>query len=159
LGARTAAISIRSAPDAGLAFLAGALSVLIFQMGAGAVLYAAGILPNPPYSMAPTQPLGIPQSLSGAFWGGLWGIVMLPVLRSAVGSARYWITAALFGGVVVGGVLLFIVLPLKGRPFAGGWNPGLWLIILVLHAVFGLGTALFQMLFGLQHRAVTRQAQ
>jgi hypothetical protein len=60
----------------GRAFLAGALSVLVFQMGVAAILHAAGILSNAPYSLAPTAPFGVPQTVSSAFWGGLWGIVM-----------------------------------------------------------------------------------
>jgi hypothetical protein len=132
----------------GRAFLAGALSVLIFQMGIAALLHAAGILSNAPYSLAPTAPFGVPQTLSSAFWGGLWGIVMLPVLRRAGTGPGYWLAAILFGGLIVGGFGLLVVFPLKGRPFAADWSWSVWRLALSLNAVFGLGTAAFLKLFG-----------
>jgi hypothetical protein len=131
-----------------LGFLSGALSVLVVQMGVAAILHAVGILPNAPYSMAPTYPFGVPQALSSAFWGGLWGIVMVPVLSSAKGEARYWLTALLFGGLIVGGVALFIVGPLKGRPIAASGDLSVLSLIFILHAIFGLGTAFFQLALG-----------
>lgn len=144
-GAKT---SVFAMPDILLGFASGALSVLVFQMGLAALLHAAGVLPNAPYSMAPVPPLGVPQSLSSAFWGGLWGIVLLALLRASNGGARYWLTAILFGGIVVGGTLIFLVFPLKGRPFAAGWDLSVWATIFTLHAVFGLGTAVFARLIG-----------
>lgn len=44
--------------------------------------------------------------------------------------------------IVVSAVALLIVGPIKGRPFAAGWNMRIWLTLFVLHAAFGLGTAL-----------------
>ena len=130
-------------PGIAIGFLSGALSVLVFQFGLAALLHAAGITPNAPYSMTPTQPFGVPQTLSAAFWGGMWGILLYAVLLRAGVGWRYWLTAALFGGFVVGGTLLFVVLPLKGRPFAAGWDFHVWALIFCLHAVFGLGAAVF----------------
>jgi hypothetical protein len=141
-----------AAADIAIGFISGALSVLVFQMGLGAILHAAGISPNAPYSMTPVPPFGVPQSLSGAFWGGLWGIVLLAVLRAAGSGVRYWLTAILFGGLVVGGTLLFVVLPLKGRPFAAGWNMTAWALILCSHAMFGFGAAVFIRVFGALRR-------
>jgi len=138
--------------DIVIGFASGALSVLIFQMGVGAILHGFGLTPNAPYSMAPTSPFGVPQSLSGAFWGGLWGILLFAILRQAESEFRYWLTAILFGAFAVGGVLLFVVLPLKGRPFAAGWNPNTIGLILCLHAVFGFGAAVFIRLFGTLRR-------
>jgi hypothetical protein len=132
----------------GRAFLAGALSVLIFQMGIAALLHAAGILANPPYSLAPTAPFGVPQTLSSAFWGGVWGIVMLPVLRRAGPGPGYWLAAILFGGLIVGGLALLVVFPLKGRPFAADWSWSVWRLVVGLNAIFGLGTAAILKLFG-----------
>lgn len=124
-------------------FVAGALSVLVFQMGLGALLHGLGITPNTPYSMAPTSPLGVPQTLSAAFWGGLWGILLQAILLRVRPGPAYWAAAAALGGFLVGGTLLLVVFPLKGRPFAAGWSPETWLLILCLHATFGLGTAVF----------------
>ena len=57
-----------------LGFIAGALGVLIFHQGFVAILHVAGGLPIAPYSFAPTHPFNVPQVLSLAFWGGVWGI-------------------------------------------------------------------------------------
>ncbi len=123
------------------AFVAGFVSVLVFQFGLAALLHLAGLIANAPYAMRPVPPFGVPQTLSSAFWGGLWGIVFLGVLRGRAGSS-YWLTAALFGGIVVSAVALLIVGPIKGRPFAAGWNMRTWLTLFVLHGAFGLGAAL-----------------
>ena len=37
----------------------------------------------------------------------------------------YWLTAFLFGGIFPTLVALLIVLPLKGRPIGGAWQPAL----------------------------------
>jgi hypothetical protein len=39
-------------------------------------------------------------------------------------------------------VLWFVVLPLKGQPVGGGFGASRVLLAIVVHAVFGLGTAL-----------------
>ena len=63
------------------------------------------------------------RSSAGAFWGGLWGIVLAWLLPWRHGD-----------GILARGnrtrcpddefaVALMVVAPLKGRPFAGGWNP------------------------------------
>ena len=140
------------AADIVKAFVAGALGVLVFQLGLGALFYYSGISPNPPYSMALVPPLGVPQSVSFAFWGGLWGIVLMAVLRNVRSEAAYWLTAILFGGIVVSAVLLFVVFPLKGRPLAAGWNMATWATIFCLHAAFGLGTAVFLRLLSVARR-------
>jgi hypothetical protein len=132
-----------TAGDIARGFVAGALGVLVFQFGLSAILYAAGLFPNQPYSMNPVPPFGVPQVVSFAFWGGLWGIVLALILRNAQSEAAYWLTAILFGGIIVSAVLLFIVFPLKGRPIAAGWDVNALARIFTVHAVFGLGTAVF----------------
>lgn len=129
------------------AFIAGALAVAVFQLELGALFYLSGISPNAPYPMNPVPPFGVPQSLSFTFWGGLWGILFLMVLRHIRSEPLYWLTAILLGGIVVSAVLLFVVFPIKGRPLAAGWNMRAWQIIFCLHAAFGLGTAVFLRLF------------
>lgn len=126
-----------------LAFVAGALSVLIFQFGFAALLYAADLSPNPPWRMTPVPPFGVPQTLNAMFWGGLWGIVMLPVLAKAGSGAGYWLTAMVFGALAVSTVLFFVVFPIKGRPVGAGWDMKVWARVLAQHAAFGLGTAVF----------------
>jgi hypothetical protein len=125
-----------------IGFVAGFLSVLTFQMGTIAILQAVGVaVPITPWSMAPVPPFGVPQSFSGAFWGGLWGIVyalLEPKLTAWLG----WLAGGVvFGAVLPVLVLWFIVLPLKGMPVGGGFTlPGV-LMSLLFHAAFGLGVA------------------
>jgi hypothetical protein len=138
---------VLSRVDIGKAFLAGSLSVLIFQQGLALLLYQAGVSSRAPYPMNPVPPFGVPQTLSAAFWGGLWGIILAAVLRSVGSGLRYWLTAILFGGIVVSAVLLFVVFPIKGRPLAAGWDMHIWFLIFCSHALFGLGTAILLRVF------------
>src|SRR6266566_3380106 len=57
-------------------FAAGFISVLVFQMGAWAIMYALGMTTNAPFGYAPTKPFGVPQIWSFAFWGGVWGLIL-----------------------------------------------------------------------------------
>ena len=58
-----------------LGFVAGALATLTLHQLAIGLLYALGAVQNPPYSLRPIPPLGVPSVLNLAFWGGVWGIV------------------------------------------------------------------------------------
>jgi hypothetical protein len=123
-------------------FVAGFLSVLIFQSGLIAILHAAGAVPLAPWSMAPVPPFGVPQTLSAAFWGGLWGVayaLLEPRLTARLG----WWAGGLAFGVLPLLALWFVALPLKGLPVGGGFAPSGVAVAVVLHAVFGLGTAAF----------------
>src|SRR4051812_25862686 len=101
-------------------FIAGFVSVLTFQSGLIAIFHALGAIPFAPWRMTPVPPLGVPQSLSAAFWGGLWGIayaLLEPRLTARVG---WWLGGLAFGAVLPVLVLWFVVLPLKGQPVGGG---------------------------------------
>src|SRR5690349_20755195 len=70
-------------------FVAGFSSVLIFSNGAIAILHEAGIVPFAPWNMAAASLFGLPQVLSDAFWGGLWGVIYAliePRLTARLGS-------------------------------------------------------------------------
>ena len=125
-----------------LGFLAGFLSVLTFQSGLVAVLHAAGAVPSAPWSMAPVPPFGVPRSLSAAFWGGLWGVAYALLEPRLTARLGWWPGGLAFGAVLPVLVLWFVVLPLKGLPVGGGFAPAGVLLAIVVHAVFGLGTAL-----------------
>jgi hypothetical protein len=122
-------------------FLAGFFSHLIFQGALGAGLYAAHLLPTLPWSLTPVLPLGVPQSVNLGFWAGLWGVAYALLEPSLTGIFGRWV-----GGIVYGlaGPLLafwFIVLPLKGAGFGGGFDLATVPIHIAFHAVFGLGLA------------------
>jgi hypothetical protein len=125
-----------------LGFLAGALSHLIFQGGLGSMLYAAQLVPALPWSLMPVPPLGVPRSLSLAFWAGLWGVayaVLEPRLTALVG---WWVGGLVFGLTLPLLVYWFVVLPLKGLGIGGGFHVAMVPIEVAFHAVFGIGTAI-----------------
>jgi hypothetical protein len=124
-------------------FIARFLSVLIFSSGMIAILYAAGApVPLAPWNMAPVPPFGVPQSISAAFWGGLWGVVYALFEPRLTARLGWWSGGLAFGGVLPLVVLWFVVMPLKGLPIGGGFALSRVPVDIVLHAVFGLGTAM-----------------
>ena len=137
-------------------FVAGFLSVLTFQSGLIAIFYATGAIPFAPWRMAPVPPFGVPQSLSAAFWGGLWGIAYALLEPRLMARLGWWAGGLAFGAVLPVLVLWFVVLPLKGQPVGGGFAPlSRVLLTVVIHAVFGLGTAI---LFRLGQHLAGRRA-
>ncbi|HEX6014285.1 MAG TPA: hypothetical protein VFY87_21330, partial [Geminicoccaceae bacterium] len=122
-------------------FVAGFLAVLTFQSGLVAILYAAGAVPFAPGSLAPVPPFGVPRSLSAAFWGGLWGIAYALLEPRLTARLGWWAGGLAFGAVLPVLVLWFVVLPLKGQPVGGGFGASRVLLTVVIHAAFGLGTA------------------
>jgi hypothetical protein len=139
LDMRSAAGLFRYSPI--VLFVAGALSVLVFQQGAGAIMNALG-LAGPPFGYAATKPMGVPQIWSLAFWGGVWGIVYGAVEQRFPRGPAYYLAAFLFGAIVPTLVLWFVVFPLRGQPMAAGWNASRMIVQVIQHGAFGLGIAL-----------------
>jgi hypothetical protein len=125
-----------------LGFIAGALAVLIFHQGVVAVFHLFLDGPRAPYNVTPTAPFGVPAVLSSAFFGGLWGAVMLNALWSRFEARSGWIASILFGALLPSTVAFFIVLPLKGQPVAGGWQLKIIAFALLVNGMWGLGTIL-----------------
>lgn len=130
-----------------LAFVAGFLAVLCFHQVALGLLHSAGIVPFAPFSLAATQPLGVPSILSASFWGGIWGLALVWVLAQ-VGNKLIWLKAALLGGVALTLVALVVVFPLKGYGFDLAQLPGRFIIGFILNAFWGVGTLVFLRCFG-----------
>ena len=122
------------------AFSAGFASTLVFHQGLLALLYLAGAVQHAPYNLRAVPPLGIPAVISLAFWGGVWGAAIWPLLTNVAGAA-YWIRALVLGAIGPSAVALFIVFPLKGMPVAGGWDPKFLGTVLLLNGAWGLGMA------------------
>jgi hypothetical protein len=133
-------------------FVAGALSVLVFHQGAAAALHALQLTARAPYSMAPTQPFGIPQLWSLACWGGIWGALLAASLGRLEGP-RLVVAALFFGAVLPTLAAWFVVAPLKGQPVAAGWVPAAMLVGPIVNAAWGLGVGLGLALFGRRSRA------
>ena len=123
-------------------FIAGFLATLIFHQLTLALLWAAGVAPFGPFSMAATQPFGVPAVFSLAFWGGVWGILFALIEGKFPGRSGYWVAAFLFGAILPSLVALLIVLPLKGRPMGGGWHAPLLLTAFLINGAWSIGTGL-----------------
>lgn len=129
------------------AFIAGFIAVLVFHQAAFTVLHALGVTPGAPFPLHATKPFGVPQIWSLAFWGGVWGILLIAVIHS-LRSIGYWLTALLFGAILPTLVVWFVVLPLKGFPVGGGWHPAGIATGLIVNGAWGVGTALLWYWFG-----------
>ena len=125
-------------------FVAGFLATLVFHQIGLLLLHFAGMTPGMPYNKRPVPPFGVPQFISLAFWGGVWGIVFVLVERVVARSpSGYWIGAIVFGAVFPTVFSWFVVAPLKGLPLGYGFRfPGL-LIGPIVNGLWGLGTAVF----------------
>ncbi len=123
-----------------LGFVAGALGVLVFHQGLIWVLHVAGVLPNPPWSFQPTEPLHVPQVFSLAFWGGLWGIALVFFLEMLHSIQRLW-AGFLFGGILPPLAGMLIVAPLKGTSV--DWTDWRRLLLsFLINGAWGLATLL-----------------
>ena len=125
------------------AFVAGFLAVLVFHQGAWALFHAAGKAPVPAWAMNKVGPLGVPQVISSSFWGGIWGVALAWLLAHVDLPLGDMAAMTIAGGLLTTLVALLVVFPLKGRPFAAGWNPAVWVFALVVNAAWGFGTAVF----------------
>jgi hypothetical protein len=123
-------------------FIAGFLGTLIFHQLTLWMLWKLGLAPFGPFSMAATQPFGIPAMFSLAFWGGVWGILFALIDRGFPAGNGYWAAAFLFGALLPSMVALLVVLPLKGRPMGGGWHMPLLLTAFLINGAWGIGAGL-----------------
>ena len=128
-----------------LGFIAGFLATLIFHQGVLWLLHTSGMVPFAPFNMTPVPPLGVPQVISLAFWGGLWGILLVWLLGQ-LNSTGFWLGMIILGAIAPTAVALLVVFPLKGMPLS--WNPPMIMGGLLLNGAWGLGTGLFYQLFG-----------
>jgi hypothetical protein len=128
------------------AFLAGFVSTLVFHQGLLAFLHGVGATAVRPYAMRPMPPLHVPQVISLAFWGGVWGILLWLVIGGMKGSS-YWLAALLVGAIAPSVVAWFVVFPLHHLPVAGGWKRDVIVGALLLNAAWGFGVALLMRLF------------
>jgi hypothetical protein len=126
-----------------LGFVAGFLATLTFHQIGIWVLHAVGYVPFAAWGTAPKPPFGVPSVISLSFWGGVWGIIFVLIERwLARFPGGYWVGATVFGAIVPTLVLMFVVFPLRGQPVGAGFAMNLVLTFLLVHALWGLGTAL-----------------
>jgi hypothetical protein len=128
----------------GHGFVAGFLATLVFHQSGLALLHRVGLFGGSAFNMRPVPPFGVPAVIQLAFWGGVWGIVFALVERVISRCpGGYWLGAVLFGAVVPTLVLWFVVLPLKGLPVGNGFHFRDVVVALVIHGLWGFGTAVF----------------
>lgn len=128
------------------AFVAGVLAMLAFYQGALAGLHYLGQTSVSAYVMMPGWLLGLPVLLLWALWGGLWGVVLWGMVRGTE-AAGYYVGAILLAAIIPSAVYLLVVMPLADKPLANGWDGHFIGGVVLLHALWGLGTALFMRLF------------
>ncbi len=127
-----------------LGFVSGFFATIVFHQLGLLALHNAGLTSALPYAMKPVPPFAVPQFISLAFWGGVWGILLALVERRlAHGPFGYWHGAILFGAIFPTLVAWYVVFPLKGLPPGLGFHyPGV-LVGPIVNGLWGLGTALF----------------
>jgi hypothetical protein len=125
-----------------IAFFSGFAAVLLFHQGILSILHAVGFTPVAPFPMHPTQPFGLPQTWSLAFWGGVWGLLLARVDRWFPRGAGYWVAACIFGAIFPSLVAWLVVFPMKGLPAGGGWHAAGLATGLMINGAWGFGTAL-----------------
>src|SRR5687768_3866708 len=121
-------------------FVAGFVAVLLFHQPALAILTEFGVAKASVYSARPTAPFAVPQVVSIAFWGGVWGIVFAAIEPRFPRGVLYWLFAFCFGAIFPTLVAWFVVAPVKGLPVAGGWQAARMITGLVINGAWGLGT-------------------
>lgn len=131
----------------GTGAIAGAVSVLIFQQGALALLRAFGLSELAPYSMESTGPWGVPALLWFAFWGAIWGAVLAATLARLDGE-RLVLGAVAFGAVLPTLVAFILLASLRGQPTVTGVVPLALLTAALVNGAWGLGTGLGLVFFG-----------
>ena len=143
--ARSASLTVStSAARLALGFVAGFLATITFQQIGIWVLHAVGLTGATAWTTTPVPPFSVPSVISLSFWGGVWGIIFVLIERwLARCPGGYWVGATVFGAVVPTLVLMFVVFPLKGRPLGGGFATNLIVTLLIVHGLWGLGTAVF----------------
>lgn len=143
--ARSASLTYStSASRLALGFVAAFLATLTFHQIGLEILHLVGVTPATPWVTNPVPPFGIPQVISLAFWGGVWGIIFVlvePWLARSPGG--YWIAAIVFGAIVPTLVAWFVVTPVKGGAIAPIFSFPRIIIGPIVNGLWGLGTALF----------------
>ena len=130
-----------------VAFAAGFVAVLGLHQPVLGLLASAGITQAVPYASKAVGPLGVPQFISAAFWGGLWGMVLHALSRRWPVNPGFVLKALLFGMLFPTLVAWFVVAPLKGLPMAGGFKANSMFTGLCVNAAWGLGTGVLLMLY------------
>jgi len=139
-GPSAAAVPLPALVVAG--FIAGFVAVPVGHQPVIALMSSLGLTPATPYPVRPAAITGVPQILSTAFWGGLWGIALAWVLLRTAGGRARRLAATLFGALGPTLIAWFVVAPIRGLPLGNGFKPGGMATGLFANGAWGLVTAL-----------------
>ena len=120
-----------------LGFVAGFIATLVFHQIALWILHYFHFIDRAPWSMKPVPPWGVPAVISLAFWGGVWGAIMIAILAK---MRQFLLASTLFGAILPTLAAAFIVAPLKHQPIPHSGK--LLMVGLIVNGAWGLGTAL-----------------
>ncbi len=123
-------------------FVAGFIAILAFHQGMQTILHHWGFTPRAPFPLHPTQPFGVPQIWSIAFWGGVWGIVFGAFDRIFPRGIGYWVTALLFGAFLLTLAAIFLLPLVRGQSIPA-IRPSILATGLMVNGAWGIGTGLF----------------
>ena len=118
-------------------FIAGAIAVVTVHELINYGLLQAGLFPRVPWSLNPSAMTGVPQIVSDAFWGGVWGSLFAMLVGG--GPVR----GALFGmiGPALLGVFVLVPLLTERFPMFFGGAPNMIGSVLLILAGWGAATA------------------
>ena len=122
-------------------FLAGALAMVTFHQPAAGILHALGAYPVAPFDLAP-KPSGLPAMVQGMIWSGGWGVLFLLLLRLRP-ATPLTPAATAYCALVPIGFLFLVMAPSQGMPIAYGMPAWLALCVVLAHAAWGFGIALW----------------
>ena len=91
--------------------------------------------------MTHVPPFGVPSVISLAFWGGVWGLILIPAIARIRNEGAYFLAAIVFGAIFPTLVAAFVVAPLKHQTMPH--NASAAILGLTVNGAWGLGTALF----------------
>jgi len=123
-----------------LEWAAGFCATLFFHQPVLWILHRAGMTPRAPYNMTPVPPFGVPSVISLAFWGGVWGIIMIPALSRIKNDGLWYLAAIVFGAIAPTLVAGLVVAPLKHQPIPHSLS--MFTLGLLVNGAWGFGTAL-----------------
>ena len=95
--------------------------------------------------MTAVPPFGVPAVISLAFWGGVWGLILIPAIARIRNEAAYFLAAIIFGAIFPTLVAAYVVAPIKHISMPH--TPSNVILGLTVNGAWGLGTALFFRLF------------
>lgn len=121
-----------------LGFVAGFIATLVFHQIALAIFAHFHWIDRAPWNMKPVPPYGVPAVISLAFWGGVWGAVMIALLAK---SRNLLLASTLFGAILPTLTAALVIQPLiKHQPLPHTWK--MLVVGLAINGAWGLGTAL-----------------